>query len=226
MARDGRVVQLIDGGPEAVAAVAIGGASAGYRVVVARLADPDAGTASVIELVPPGAIVPPGPRTRGNVALPAVPGGAGDPDLVPGPGLFAPPERFDQRPFSATEAARAVTEAAVETLRARGEPARFERLFGEILVGLDRSGQLRRLAAGSAPATTLDDPRRDRSPRRRRRRWRRGSDRRAIGAGRVGGRGRRVGEWSGGDHGAGRIAIQAGTGDREAPPTPSSACSP
>ncbi|MGH2474690.1 MAG: hypothetical protein ACRDIL_05450, partial [Candidatus Limnocylindrales bacterium] len=35
MARDGRVVQLVDGGPEALAAVAIGGASAGYRVVVA-----------------------------------------------------------------------------------------------------------------------------------------------------------------------------------------------
>lgn len=151
MARDGRVVQLIDGGPEAIAAVAIGGASAGYRVVVARVAEPDDRTGSVVELVPPGAVVPPGPRTRANVSLPAVPGGPGDPDLVPGPGLFAPPERFDQRPFSATETARVVTEAAVETLRARGEPARFERLFGEILVALDRAGQLRRLATGSAP---------------------------------------------------------------------------
>ncbi len=158
MARDGRVVQLIDGGPEAVAAVAIGGASAGYRLVVARLADPDEGVSSVVELVPPGAIVPPGPRTRANVGLPAIPGGSGDPDLVPGPGLFAPPERFDQRPFSAADAARAVTDAAVETLRARGEPARFERLFGEILVGLDRSGQLRRLAAGSAPSMRADGP--------------------------------------------------------------------
>ena len=89
----------------------------------------------VVELIPPGAAVPPGPRTRANVGLDPVPGGAGDPDLVPGPGLFAPPERFDQRPFSATEAARVVTDAAVETLQARGEPARFERLFGEILVG-------------------------------------------------------------------------------------------
>ena len=31
------------------------------------------------------------------------PGGAGDPDIVPGRGLFAPPERFDRRPFSAAE---------------------------------------------------------------------------------------------------------------------------
>ncbi len=151
MARDGRVVQLVDGGAEALAAVAIGGASAGYRVTVARLADPDDDTGSVIELIPPGATMPPGARTRANVGLPPLPGGAGDPDIVPGPGMFAPPERFDQRPFSAPEAARVVTESAVETLRARGEPARFERLFGEVLVGLDRSGQLRRLAAGSRP---------------------------------------------------------------------------
>jgi hypothetical protein len=152
MARDGRVVQLVDGGMEALAAVAIGGASAGYRVAIARLSDPDDAGAGVIELVPPGAAVPPGPRTRANVGLPAIPGGSGDPDMIPGRGLFAPPERFDQRPFSASEAATAVTEAVVETLRARGEPARMERLFGEILVGLDRSGQLRRLAAGARQA--------------------------------------------------------------------------
>jgi hypothetical protein len=161
MARDGRVVQFVDGGMEALAAVAIGGASAGYRVAVARLSDPDDAGAGVIELVPPGAAVPPGPRTRANVGLPAVPGGSGDPDMVPGRGLFAPPERFDQRPFSADEAAKVVTESAVETLRARGEPARMERLFGEILVGLDRSGQLRRLATGArpeAPAPAGDQP--------------------------------------------------------------------
>src|SRR6476659_6940838 len=151
MARDGRVVQLVDGGAEALAAVAIGAASAGYRVVVARQSDPDDAGAGVIEMVPPGAAVPPGPRTRGNVALPYAPGGAGDPDIVPGKRLFAPPERFDQRPFSPSDAAKVVSEAAIETLRARGEPARMERLFGEILVGLDRSGHLRRLATGSRP---------------------------------------------------------------------------
>ncbi len=49
----------------------------------------------------------------------------------------------------------------METLRARGEPARFERLFGEVLVALDRSGQLRRFAAGSMPAAGADGPDRD-----------------------------------------------------------------
>lgn len=156
MARDGRLVQFVDSGPEALAAVVMGAASAGFRLVAARLAEPGDDGPSVVEFVPPGGALPPGPRTRANVGLPAVAGGPGDPDLVPGPGLFAPPERFDRRPFSEHEAARVVTEAAVETLRARGEPARFERLFGEVLVALDRSGQLRRLAAGSMPAGADD----------------------------------------------------------------------
>jgi hypothetical protein len=158
MARDGRVVQLVDGGAEALAAVAIGASSAGYRVVVARQSDPDDAGAGVIELVPPGAPIPSAPRSRANVDLPPVPDGAGDPDRVPGRGLFAPPERFDQRPFSATDAAKVVTDAAVDTLRARGEPARMERLFGEILVGLDRSGHLRRLATGSRPSASGGSP--------------------------------------------------------------------
>ena len=161
MARDGRAVLLADSGTEGLAAAVLGGASAGYRLVSARLADGDEEVGGSVEFLPPGAARPPGPRTRSNVALPPIPGGAGDPDLVPGPGLFSAPERFDQRPFSAAEAARTVTDTAVETLRARGEPARFDRLFGEILVGLDRAGQLRRLAAtdaerGRAAARRID----------------------------------------------------------------------
>ena len=85
-------------------------------------------------------------------------GGAGDPDLVPGRGLFAPPERFDARPYSPVEAARTVTETAVEILQARGEPARHERLVGEILVGLDRAGMLRRLIARGAGGGDGDGP--------------------------------------------------------------------
>ncbi len=152
MARDGRVVQLVDGGAEAVVAAVMGGATAGYRILSARLADPDDDAAGIVELLPPGGLLPPGPRTRGNVGLEPTPGGAGDPDVVPGRGLFAPPERFDQRPFSAADAARTVTETTVEILRARGEPARYERVLGEVLVGLDRAGQLRRLAAATFPA--------------------------------------------------------------------------
>ncbi len=170
IARDGRVVLLTDGGPESLAAVVLGGAGAGYRLVNARLGGDDE-TGGVVELLPPGAARPPGPRTRSNVTLPAVPGGPGDPDMVPGRGLFSAPERVDQRPFSAVDTARTVTEIAVETLRARGEPAPYERLLGEVLVGLDRVGLLRRLAIaervgdglpGSAPEPARpEDPEAD-----------------------------------------------------------------
>jgi hypothetical protein len=158
MARDGRAVLLLEGSAaEPLVAAALAGAGAGYRLVDARLGDD--GGAGAVELAPPGASLPPGPRTRANVALSAVPGGAGDPELVPGRGLFAAPEPIDARPFSAADAARTVRETAVEVLKARGEPAPFDRLLAEILVGLDRAGQLRRLAAagGAAPAGD-DDP--------------------------------------------------------------------
>jgi hypothetical protein len=148
IARDGRVVFLIDtGGAEGLVAAALGGVGAGFRLVRARLEDGEEDVTGTIELVPPGAVAPPGPRTRANVPLEAVPGGAGDPDLVPGPGLFVAPERFDRRPFSQADAAKTVAEVAVATIKARGEPARYERILGEILVGLDRAGQLRRLLA-------------------------------------------------------------------------------
>jgi hypothetical protein len=158
IARDGRVVFLVDGGgPEALVAAALGGVEAGFRLVRARLDEGDDEVAGVIELLPPGAVLPPPARTRANVTLDPVPGGLGDPDIVPGHGLFVAPERFDRRPFSAADVARTVTEIAVETIKARGEPARHERLLGEILVGLDRAGQLRRLVADGADGTDHDD---------------------------------------------------------------------
>jgi hypothetical protein len=150
LARDGRAVLLLEsGGPEALVAAILGGVGAGYRVADARLADVDEDGGGIVELVPPGAAMPPGPRARSGRQLDAVPGGPGDPELVPGPGLFAPPERIDARPFSHAEATRTITELAVEVLRERGEPARYERLLGEILVGLDRAGHLRRLVTAA-----------------------------------------------------------------------------
>ncbi|HSO29983.1 MAG TPA: hypothetical protein VLS28_08760, partial [Candidatus Sulfomarinibacteraceae bacterium] len=164
MARDGRAILLLEGGgAEALVAIALGGVGAGYRLVEARLADADEDVGGVVEFVPPGAILPPGPRTRANRLLDPIPGGSGDPDLVPGPGLFAAPERPEARPFSPGDAARSITETAVEVLRERGEPASYERLLGEILVGLDRAGHLRRLMAptegeADADASTGEPP--------------------------------------------------------------------
>ena len=151
LAKDARAILLLDhGGAEALVAAVLGGVGAGYRLVEARLTDPDDEVGGVVELVPPGGVLPPGPRTRSNRPLEAAAGGRGDPELVPGPGLFAPPEHVEARPFSAREASATVMDTAVEVLRARGEPARYERLLGEILVGLDRTGQLRRLLATGA----------------------------------------------------------------------------
>ncbi len=54
-------------------------------------------------------------------------------------------------PFSAEDAERAVVDAAVDVLKLRGEPVSFDGLLGEILVGLDRTGHLRRLVRPPAP---------------------------------------------------------------------------
>lgn len=148
LSRDARAVLILEpGGPEALVAAALGGVGAGYRLVGARLAEPGEDIGGTIELVPPGRPVPPGPRTRANLPLVPQPGDRGDPEMAAGRAVFAPPERFDQIRPSDADVSRTVTEIAVETLQARGEPARYEHLLSEIVVGLDRAGQLRHLAA-------------------------------------------------------------------------------
>jgi hypothetical protein len=147
LARNARVVLLLEGeGPEALVATVLGGVTAGYRLAAARLPEPGRNEGGVVELAPPGSgAIPGGPRTRANVALAPLEGGAGDPEVVRPERLFAPAERVPNAPFSAPDAARAVVEAATEVLRLRGEPVAFDGLLGEILVGLDRAGHLRRL---------------------------------------------------------------------------------
>jgi hypothetical protein len=153
VSRDGRVIYLVDGGAEALVTAALGGVGAGFRLLAARLGEGDDEAYGTVDLVPPGAVLPPGPRTRANVGLDPMPGGQGDPDIVPGAGLFTAPERFDRRPFTVSDVNRTIVDVAVESLKARGEPATQERLLGEILVGLDRAGQLRRLVADRGLAT-------------------------------------------------------------------------
>lgn len=128
LASDARIVMLLDpGGPEGLVAGVLGGVGAGYRLVAALLAEAGDQIGGTLEFVPPGALRSDGPRTRANVPLPEI--------ATADPG----------RTFRLVEVEQAVTEVAVEVLQARGEPARFERLLGEILVGLDRRGLLRRL---------------------------------------------------------------------------------
>jgi hypothetical protein len=129
LARDARTILLLEGeGAESLVATALGGISAGYRLVSARLPEPGGDVAGAVEFSPPGShATAGGPRTRAGAPLeterhPATTG-----------------------PFSPDEAARAVIDAAVDVLRLRGEPVSFGGLLGEILVGLDRAGHLRRL---------------------------------------------------------------------------------
>jgi hypothetical protein len=159
LARDGHAIVLVEAAPEAAVAVALAAAGSRFRLADIRPAagSDDAGT--LVELVPPGASRPPAPRTRANVALPPLTGGAGDPDLVAGSGLFSAPEPIEARPFSRSDAERTITDAAVETLRARGEPASFDILLAEILLALDRTGILRRyvVAPPDRPEPAADE---------------------------------------------------------------------
>ena len=150
LAADGRAVVLLEpDGPPGLVGAALAASSAGWRVVDARLAEAGARTGGSIELVAPTGRLGPGPRTRADRLLAPTPGGSGDPRTIPGRGIFGAPEALDGR-FSPTEAARAVTEAAVAVLQARGEPAERDRLLGPVIVALDRCGQLHRFATASA----------------------------------------------------------------------------
>ena len=128
LAPDARVVVLLEpGGPEGLVAGALGGVEAGYRLTSAMLAEAGDAIGGTLEFVPPGGAAPRGARTRANVPL------------------SPPPPPPEQVVFRLADVEKAVTDIAVEVLSARGEPARGERLLGEILVGLDRTGDLRRL---------------------------------------------------------------------------------
>ena len=152
LSHNGRAVILLDDDqPASLVAAAIGVAAAGCRLVNARLHRGDDSSAGIVVCVPPTGVMVPGPRTRANRPLPPVAGGAGDPGTIRGRGIFAPPEKLDDGPFRAGVAAQTVTETTVTLLKARGEPASFEHMLGDLLIGLDRSGQLARLARSLRP---------------------------------------------------------------------------
>ena len=154
LAPDSHVVVVLDpGGPEGIVAGALAGVGAGFSLLDAQLAEGEEGFGGTLTFAT-APVSRPVPRTRANVALPTI----------------RPPAGTDG-PFQLSDVEREVGEIAVEVLRARGEPARFERLLGQILVGLDGAGHLRRLvgtrtfggaeagggAAGGPPERAPDD---------------------------------------------------------------------
>lgn len=131
LAEEARVVVLLDpSGPSGLAAAVLGGVAAGLQLkaaVLAEVGDEIGGTlefttAGPEEVEAPAAVVVEG-KDQGDEA---------------------------QAPLTVAVLEAAVTEVAVEVLQARGEPARFERLLGEVLIGLDRQGVLRRLVSTRA----------------------------------------------------------------------------
>ncbi|HWH23401.1 MAG TPA: hypothetical protein VNW68_00755 [Candidatus Limnocylindria bacterium] len=128
LSADARAVIVLDpGGPAGLVAGVLGGIGAGFTLNSALLAESAGQVAGVLEfeLQPE-----PGDDAAGEDA-------AGE-DAAEGEGAAAPP-------LELAEVEAAVTQVAVAVLQARGEPAGSERLLGEVLVGLDRLGLLRRL---------------------------------------------------------------------------------
>jgi hypothetical protein len=159
LAREARTTLLLEGeGAESLVATALGGIAAGYRLLSARLPDPSSDVAGAVEFSPPGVnATGGGPRTRANVALEPIEDRVGT--LRGGDRRFAPSERqATTGPFSPDDAARAVVDAAVNVLKLRGEPVSAGGLLGEILVGLDRAGHLRRLVLPPAADAEAAEP--------------------------------------------------------------------
>ena len=107
----------------------LGAVGAGYRLRDVTFRESGQDITGAVELTLPGGPPPverdlPEPSFQTSSRSPGAPIGSRPPDEV---------------------LRRAITEHAVAILQARGEPARYERLLGEVLLGLDRSGHLQRV---------------------------------------------------------------------------------
>jgi hypothetical protein len=125
LANDASAVVLLDrGGPDGLVAGVLGGVGAGYRLTSALLSEVGDEIGGLLEfsLRPPSAE-----------------------DAAEHPELSGLPRASTEGPFELRDVEKAVQDVAVAVLKARGEPARFERLLGEVLIGLDRLGHLSRL---------------------------------------------------------------------------------
>jgi hypothetical protein len=124
LARDAKAVVVLDrGGASGLVAGVLGGIGAGFRLNSALLSESNNQVTGVLEF---------------DVASPAE-----EPDDHPE--LADLPRADPDGPFALADVENAVSALAVTVLQARGEPASAERLLGEVLIGLDRLGHLRRL---------------------------------------------------------------------------------
>jgi hypothetical protein len=135
LARDASAVVILDrGGASGLVAGVLGGVGAGFRLNSALLAESGNQLTGILEFNL-------GPFTADN---------DGHADL----GSLRPAD--PDKPFALADVEAAVTQVAVSVLQARGEPASAERLLGEVLIGLDRLGHLRRLVGTQTFADTQE----------------------------------------------------------------------
>lgn len=124
LARDATAVVILDrGGASGLVAGVLGGVGAGFRLNSALLAESGNQLTGLLEFD----LGPSGADRDGHADLGSL--RPADPD----------------KPFALADVEEAVTQVAVNVLQARGEPASAERLLGEVLIGLDHLGHLRRL---------------------------------------------------------------------------------
>jgi hypothetical protein len=124
LAKDAKAVVVLDrGGASGLVAGVLGGIGAGFRLNSALLSESNNQVTGVLEF---------------DVASPT-----DEPDDHPE--LADLPRADPDGPFALADVENAVSALAVTVLQARGEPASAERLLGEVLIGLDRLGHLRRL---------------------------------------------------------------------------------
>jgi hypothetical protein len=124
------VVMLESASPESLVATVLGGVGAGMRVDDAVLVETDHGLNGTVEFG-----LPRSASAERDVAIRS----ASDPS----------------GPFQISAVESAIADIAVAVMQLRGEPTRFERILGEVLLGLDHLGHLRRLVG--TPRTIEED---------------------------------------------------------------------
>ena len=116
-----QTVMLLEGAsPEALVATVIGGVGAGMRVDDAVLDLSESGLHGTVQFA-----LPRSNSSERDVAIHS----SSDPS----------------GPFQISAVEGAIADIAVAVMQLRGEPTRFERILGEVLLGLDHLGHLRRL---------------------------------------------------------------------------------
>lgn len=121
------VILLDEASPESLVATVIGGVGAGMRVDDATLVESESGISGSVQFGQPR-----GALSDRDVAIHS----ASDPS----------------GPFQISAVESAIADVAVAVIQLRGEPTRFERILGEVLLGLDHLGHLRRLVGTPRPA--------------------------------------------------------------------------